>query len=487
MPVVMIHGLFGWGEKRPLFGLLPTYFPLKALRDDWCSGPVIAVDVGVGSSDHDRACEAFAQLLGRRVDYGEAHACKCGHERFGPDFTENGLLPQWGPAHPVHLIGHSFGGNTALTLFNLLAEDFWGLGTSSGWIVSITTICSPMHGCSFPFVLGLIEPAPPGESPIRRWSPLPFITHTAGVLFWLQLFYPSLDPIYGFRMRQWRTQDGLLGWVKSRNAYWTSGDNMLSEATPLKCRERLRGGLQHLAKVHLIAVVADRVEPISPGEALRLLGKRCACVAPLCCLLLWAFRRLRHVLARKFHTVRRSASLVGLLTLVLGVSGARRLAGERATLHELFYHWVIRPMMRLSSCAVFHAAASLSGNSGALVGGAENDGFIDLYSQNGLDAPVMQAGRSADFCVKANMSSNMLAAMSNHPPRMLAMTRTYSEVMSKNTDGAVAKMQSEKGKWHIMRIAGADHSMGTIMSIHSREMYSAVFRVLEGIKPSRLS
>ncbi len=38
----------------------------------------LIVDMGVLSSDHDRACEAFYQLYGGRVDYGETHATECG-------------------------------------------------------------------------------------------------------------------------------------------------------------------------------------------------------------------------------------------------------------------------------------------------------------------------------------------------------------------------------------------------------------------------
>ncbi|GLD94752.1 hypothetical protein PINS_up024537 [Pythium insidiosum] len=38
----------------------------------------LIVDVGVLSSDHDRACEAFYQLYGGRVDYGEEHSIQSG-------------------------------------------------------------------------------------------------------------------------------------------------------------------------------------------------------------------------------------------------------------------------------------------------------------------------------------------------------------------------------------------------------------------------
>ena len=39
--------------------------------------------VGPLSSAWDRACELYAQLMGTRVDYGEAHSKMHGHNRYG--------------------------------------------------------------------------------------------------------------------------------------------------------------------------------------------------------------------------------------------------------------------------------------------------------------------------------------------------------------------------------------------------------------------
>ena len=80
-----------------------------------------------------------------RTDYGEEHSLSCGHPRFGPDFTGRALLPAWADGAPCHLVGHSFGGNTALTLFALLAQDFWSVGSGPGWVISVTCIASPLR------------------------------------------------------------------------------------------------------------------------------------------------------------------------------------------------------------------------------------------------------------------------------------------------------------------------------------------------------
>jgi hypothetical protein len=69
-------GFMGWGNITPLFNKLHSYWPLKDLID--INPNFYVVDVGKVSSDHDRACEAFYQLYGGQVDYGEEHSKSCG-------------------------------------------------------------------------------------------------------------------------------------------------------------------------------------------------------------------------------------------------------------------------------------------------------------------------------------------------------------------------------------------------------------------------
>ena len=164
IPTVMIHGYSGWGqyddryEETPYWGLTLTDF--RPMFEKW-GQDVYMPSVGPQSSAWDRACEVYAEITGTRVDYGEAHSRQCSHERFGRDYTGRALIPDfnWDTDHPVNLIGHSFGGNTARVLLDLLAdgapEEVAATGDEtsplftgghSGMVFSLTTIASPANG-----------------------------------------------------------------------------------------------------------------------------------------------------------------------------------------------------------------------------------------------------------------------------------------------------------------------------------------------------
>lgn len=120
--------------------------------------------VGPVSSAWDRACELYAQIKGGTVDYGEAHAKKFGHARYGRTYPA--LYPQWGITNAgalkpnmIHLIGYSFEGITARVLVELLengsADEI--AATKDGslsplftghhcWVLSCSAIASPHNG-----------------------------------------------------------------------------------------------------------------------------------------------------------------------------------------------------------------------------------------------------------------------------------------------------------------------------------------------------
>lgn len=164
-PIILVHGLGGFGRDEMLGfrywgGLYDIQEYLKAQGYE-----VYTVAVGPVSSNWDRACELYAQLVGGTVDYGAAHAAKYGHARYGR--TYKGLIPDLGKIDPqtgeikkVHLIGHSMGGQTVRTLVQLLAEGDEAERSFSqdnmsplfagghSWVKSVTTISTPHDGTS---------------------------------------------------------------------------------------------------------------------------------------------------------------------------------------------------------------------------------------------------------------------------------------------------------------------------------------------------
>ena len=116
-PVVICHGLMGWGEQDlidktfPHFGLTKEKDLCKHLRERGIE--VYRPSLGPVNSGWDRACVLWAYLFGGRVDYGKVHSEKYGHARFGKEYP--GVLKDLGQteAHKkINLLGHSFGGPT---------------------------------------------------------------------------------------------------------------------------------------------------------------------------------------------------------------------------------------------------------------------------------------------------------------------------------------------------------------------------------------
>lgn len=110
----------------------------------------------------DRACEAYAQLTGTRVDYGEAHSKKHNHTRYGKDYSKNPLMTNWSSENKINVVGHSFGGETVRMFVELvsngseeekntttdgtLSELF--KGGKSDWIYSCVSLSTPLNGTS---------------------------------------------------------------------------------------------------------------------------------------------------------------------------------------------------------------------------------------------------------------------------------------------------------------------------------------------------
>jgi triacylglycerol lipase len=165
-PIVLVHGLFGWGRDEVLnvkyWGGIHGDIQNDLNRYGY---QTLTAAVGPVSSNWDRACELYAYIKGGTVDYGKVHSAKMGHARFGRTYP--GIYPEWGRAQAdkkikkIHLLGHSQGGQTIRLLAQLLsegsAEEIKGTTKeelsplfqgNQHWISSVTALFTPHNGTS---------------------------------------------------------------------------------------------------------------------------------------------------------------------------------------------------------------------------------------------------------------------------------------------------------------------------------------------------
>ncbi|EPS64029.1 hypothetical protein M569_10750, partial [Genlisea aurea] len=148
-PIVLVHGIFGFGKGR-LGGL--SYFAGAEKKDD----RVLVPDLGSLTSIYDRARELFYYLKGGQVDYGEEHSHSCGHSQLGRNYGI-GHYSEWDENHPIHFVGHSAGAQVVRVLHQMLADKaFRGYETTSEkWICSITSLSGAFNGTTRTYLDGM--------------------------------------------------------------------------------------------------------------------------------------------------------------------------------------------------------------------------------------------------------------------------------------------------------------------------------------------
>ena len=251
-PVVLIHGFMGWGPDEmgdySYWGGNKNY--IDSLRSE--GHKIIEVSVGPISSNWDRAIEVFYQLKGGQVDYGFYHSQKNKIIQKPKEKIYKGLYPEWNQHFPVHIIGHSMGGQTARVLIYLLSQEIYQdsvkkeasilLGEShTGWIKSITTISTPHDGTTLEHIIT---------------SAIPFVQYFAGIagLFGNNYFHFDLEQ-FGFNKSE---NESWLGFINrlNKNAI-TKTKNFSSYDLSLNGARDLNGYSQVSPEVYYFSFVTS--------------------------------------------------------------------------------------------------------------------------------------------------------------------------------------------------------------------------------------
>lgn len=321
-PIVLVHGFLGFGPEqftRSGFKYWGGFDDIAGhMRSHHGKHTILVTAVGSISSSWDRSAELFYQIKGGCVDYGRIHTTHFQHmeERRPPgkcwaaDPSNNpenyplALYPAWDAAHPIHLLGHSQGGQTIRSLIQLLENgsphgDEGGgelyKGGKIGWVISATTISAPHNGTSLRDAIGnfgqhamdmaagiactaepvgkpslaslLRAPLTPRTEPARR-----YLQPLAGSPYWNQDNFDSA---------QWEMgPDGARdfnNWVKtSPHVYYFSIANSATEAGAWCCNQtdRLIAPLQQRQYQYPRIDMAPLTKPYAGEWIVPSLGRR---------------------------------------------------------------------------------------------------------------------------------------------------------------------------------------------------------------------
>ena len=256
-PIVLIHGFMGWGASEMgeynYWGGNKDYIDM--MRGN--GNTVFELSVGPVSSNWDRAIEAYYQLKGGQVDYGNSHSKKYNLEQRPINKVYKGLYPQWNENNPIHIIGHSMGGQTARMLQYLLSQEFFIdesinqkeesklLGNvHNRWIKSITSISTPHNGTTLTEIVT---------------KTIPFIQYFVGIAGVIGTKFYDFDlSHWGFKRKNNESWTNYLNRMKKHSAWETR--NISSWDLSLDGAKELNTRLQASADVYYFSIVTSTTE-----------------------------------------------------------------------------------------------------------------------------------------------------------------------------------------------------------------------------------
>jgi len=265
-PIVLIHGFMGWGPNEMggyhYWGGTQDYVEMLEL-----DGHVVFVmSVGPVSSNWERAIEVYYQLKGGQVDYGKNHSEKFNIIQKPEEKSYEAMYPAWDENHPIHIIGHSMGGQTARMLNYLLTQEIYEDeenkvreqsdllgGVQRNLIKSITAISTPHNGTTLTEVVT---------------KTIPFIQYFVGIagVVGTQFYNFDLNQ-WGFKRKKDETWASYIYRMRTHDAWETK--NISSWDLSLDGAKELNGFLQAAPDVFYFSFVTS-ITTRHPGSKIHI-------------------------------------------------------------------------------------------------------------------------------------------------------------------------------------------------------------------------
>lgn len=272
-PIILVHGFMGFGREDLLS--YKYWGGVVDLQEELITSgyETYTATVGPVSSNWDRACELYAYIVGGTVDYGEAHAKKFGHNRYGRTYP--GLYKNISNENKIHLIGHSMGGQTIRTLTQLLSEgskDEINCGQENisplfeggkHWVHSVTTISTPNDGTTFADLIPAID----------------LLSTAFGVLGTITGTNDFFSSLYDFKLDQWglnkQEDESQLDYIKKvlESDIWDTTTDIATYDLSTKGAQELNSWVKAQPNVYYFSWTTQAtIESILTGNSLAQIG-----------------------------------------------------------------------------------------------------------------------------------------------------------------------------------------------------------------------
>ncbi|GFY91406.1 alpha/beta-Hydrolases superfamily protein [Actinidia rufa] len=269
-PIVLVHGIFGFGKGR--LGSL-SYFAGAEKKDE----RVLVPDLGSLTSVYDRWVLERQMLMAEegKLIMVRNIARFCGHSQLGRIY-EQGHYPQWDEDHHIHFVGHSAGAQVVRVLQQMLADKtFKGYdNTSENWVLSITSLSGAFNGTTRTYLDGM--------EPDDGWTMKPICLLQLcrlGVIVYDWLDISLLKAYYNFGFdhfnMSWKKMGirGLVDCLLGNTGPFASGDWILPDLT-IQGSLRLNSHLHTFPNTYYFSYATKRTRTIMgitvPSSVLRI-------------------------------------------------------------------------------------------------------------------------------------------------------------------------------------------------------------------------